>query len=139
MSSLFTSKPIAQHETVVAILRIVVGLLMLYHGLEIFDSSLMQEYSNWEQLKNLPFSLSLVYIGKGLELITGLLFILGFLIRIAALLMIFDMLFICFYLGNGKFWYEDQHSFLFALIGILYYAFGSGKWSLDQFLAKRLS
>ena len=87
--------------------------------------------------KNLSFSLSLVYVGKALELITGLLFILGYLIRIAALLIALEMVFICFYLGNGKFWYEDQHPFLFVLIAIMFYTIGSGKWSLDRIWRKK--
>lgn len=137
MSTIFSSKPIKANESIYASIRIIVGLLMLYHGLEIFNSSLMQEYSSWSQIKKLPLSLNLVYLGKALELVAGLFFILGFLIRIASLFIIIDMVFICFYLGNGKFWYEDQHPFLFALIAILYFAIGSGKWSIDQMKAKR--
>jgi len=137
MGSIFSSQPIKAHESVYALIRIFVGLLMLYHGLEVFDSKLVQEYANWEQFKSLPFSLSLVYIGKGLELISGLFFVLGFLTRISALLMAFDMLFVCFYVGNGIFWYQDQHPFLFAIIALLYFALGSGKWSLDQMMAKK--
>lgn len=137
MGSIFSSQPIKAHESVYALIRIFVGLLMLYHGLEVFDSKLVHEYANWEQFKSLPFSLSLVYIGKGLELISGLFFVLGFLTRISALLMAFDMLFVCFYIGNGIFWYQDQHPFLFAIIALLYFALGSGKWSLDQMMAKK--
>jgi len=137
MSTIFSSKPIKANESVYASIRIIVGLLMLYHGLEIFNSSLMQEYSNWSQIKILPLSLILVYLGKALELVSGLFFILGFLIRIASLLIIIDMVFICFYIGNGKFWYEDQHPFLFAIIAILYFALGSGKWSLNHIRSKK--
>ena len=137
MGSILSPQPIKANESIYASIRVIIGFLMLYHGLEIFDSKLMHEYANWEQFKNLPFSLSLVYVGKGLEFITGLLFVLGFFIRIAALLMAFQMVFICFYLGNGNFWYEDQHPFLFALIAVLYFSLGSGKWSIDQLRAKK--
>lgn len=137
MISPFSSKPIKDNESVYALVRIIVGFLMLYHGLEVFDSKLMLEYSHWDKFKNLPYSLSLIYLGKGLEFITGLFFILGLFTRVAAILMLINMLFICFYVGNGKFWYQDQHPFLFAIIAILYFANGSGKWSIDQFLTKR--
>lgn len=137
MNTLFSSHPIKENESAYALIRILVGFLMLYHGIEIFDSGLMLEYSNWDQFKNLPFSLNWVYLGKGLELITGVCFILGFFTRIAALLMAIDMVCICFYVGSGKFWYEDQHPFLFAIITILYFALGSGKWSIDRMLAKK--
>lgn len=129
---LFSSHRIAGSETFYALVRIIIGLLMAYHGLEVFNSNLMMDYSKWEQFKDLPSPLSIVYIGKGLELITGLFFAFGFLTRISALFMALNMLTICFFIGKGKFWYEDQHPFLFAIIAILFFFFGSGKWSLDK-------
>jgi len=131
-TGLFSSKPLTGNENVYAAIRIIVGLLMAYHGLEVFNSDLMVEYSKWDQFKSLSLSLPIVYIGKGLELITGLLFVLGLFTRISALFMAINMLTICFLVGGGKFWYEDQHPFLFALIAILFFFNGSGKWSLDN-------
>ena len=130
--SLFSSKSLAKSDTVYVLIRIIVGLLMAYHGWEVFNSKLMIEYSKWDQFKDFSIPLLLVYIGKGLELITGLFFIFGFLTRISALLMAINMLAICFFIGNGKFWYEDQHPFLFAIIAILFFFQGSGKWSFDK-------
>jgi putative oxidoreductase len=92
-------------QTGLATIRIITGLLMAYHG--------------W------------VYIGKGLELVTGICFVLGLFTRVAALLMVLDMLFICFKVGNGRFWYEDQHPFIFALLALLFFFTGPVKWSID--------
>jgi putative oxidoreductase len=129
--SLLSPKPIF-YETGLATIRIFVGLLMAYHGWEVFDRSLMEGYMTWDQIKVLPSPEIAVYVGKGMELITGICFTLGFLTRFSAMFMAVDMLFICFYIGNGKFYYQDQHPFLFAMIAIIYFFTGPVKWSLDQ-------
>ena len=117
--------------------RIAVGLLMVYHGKEVFDDKLLTEYSLWEQFKAFPSPKLIVTIGKGTELICGILLTIGFYTRIGALLLILSMLYITFFIGNGTFWYADQHPFLFVLLGLIYLFFGGGKFSLDQtFLRK---
>jgi putative oxidoreductase len=118
-------------QTGLATIRIITGLLMAYHGWEVFDSTKMAEYVKWDVIKTLPAPLAMVYIGKGLELVTGICFVLGLFTRVAALLMVLDMLFICFKVGNGRFWYEDQHPFIFALLALLFFFTGPVKWSID--------
>lgn len=129
---LFSVGPLKWNDTVFAIIRILTGALMLYHGWEVFDAGLMAEYAQWEQFETVPNALALVYVGKGLEFLTGMGFILGFFLRLSALVMAVNMLVVCFFIGNGKFWYQDQHPFLFVLLAILYFFNGSEKWSLDQ-------
>jgi len=119
------------HEGLVFI-RILVGALMAYHGIEIFDRSVMEVYLQWDVIKALPAPEFAVYSGKAVELLTGICFILGVFTRIAALLMMADMLFICFYVGSGRFYYQDQHPFLFALIAFVFFFTGPVKWSLDE-------
>jgi putative oxidoreductase len=34
------------------VVRVVTGLLMIYHGWEVFDASKMQGYTEWEMFKN---------------------------------------------------------------------------------------
>jgi len=124
-------------ENGLAVLRIITGLLMLYHGLEVFNPGKMQEYAKWEVIKVMPSPLLMVYLGKGLEFFTGLCFVVGFATRITALIMAANMLFICFKVGNGKFYYEDQHPFLFALLALVFLFAGPVKWSLDHLIFKR--
>ena len=130
--SLLSPKPLF-FETGIALIRIFVGLMMTYHGWEVFDRATMEPYFEWEQIKGLPappeFS---AYLGKGLELVTGLCLAFGFLTRIAAILLSLNMLFITFYMGNGIFWYQDQHPFLFAILGAVFFFTGPVKWSVDQ-------
>ncbi|WP_337044877.1 DoxX family protein [Emticicia sp. 17c] len=119
------------NNTGFALIRIITGLLMGYHGLEIFESAKMQEYASWDSIKDMPFPLLLAYLGKGSELVGGLLLAFGWQTRIAGVLIGVTMFFICFKIGSGKFWYEDQHPFLFALLGMIYFFAGPGKWSID--------
>jgi putative oxidoreductase len=110
-----------------AVIRIITGLLMAYHGLEVFDRQLMAGYASWEMVRILPFPTLLVYLGKGVELVLGLLLTFGLFMRLAALAMAADMLFICFYIGHGKFYYEDQHPFLFAMLAMVFFFTGPGQ------------
>ena len=136
VNKLFSPLPLWQ-DTGLVILRIVTGLLMMYHGWEVFDSTAIKEYTTWDMIKALPAPLILVYLGKGLELVTGICFVLGLFTRISALLMTVNMLFICFKIGNGKFYYQDQHPFLFAMIAMVFFFTGPVKWSLDKLWFKR--
>ncbi|PVD52671.1 DoxX family protein [Terrimonas sp.] len=118
-------------------IRIIIGLLMVYHGWEVFDKAKMVEYAKWERFNSYAAPAVMVYIGKGAELISGVLLAFGLFTRIAAVILIITMLYICFKVGNGRFWYEDQHPFLFALLGLIYFFAGGGKYSIDNILFKK--
>ena len=132
MTSFFSFSPIYLNNGI-AILRIVVGLLLLYHGIEIFTSETMNTYLQWDMFKG-PYGKFLVYMGKGSEFVTGILLLLGLFTRIGALLMIGNFSYITFFVGEGRFWYQEQHPFMFALFGILFLFTGSGAWSLDKII-----
>ncbi len=123
-------------QTGLAVIRIITGLLMLYHGLEIFDNGKMNEYLKWDVIQKLPLPQVMIYLGKAIELVGGLFFILGLFTRIAAVLMTLNMVFICFFIGSGKFYYEDQHPFIFGLLTLIFFFTGAVKWSLDDMLFK---
>lgn len=130
-SKIFSSAPVSA-EKGLAIVRIIIGLLMAYHGLEVFNSELMQGYANWDQFKGLPAPHFMVYLGKGAELVSGILLTIGLFTRITSVIIIINMLFICFFVGNGQFWYGDQHPFLFAVFGFLFLMTGPGTWSVKM-------
>jgi uncharacterized membrane protein YphA (DoxX/SURF4 family) len=44
------------------------------------------------------------------------------------------MLYVSFFVGHGKIWYEDQHPFLFVLLALVFFFYGPGKMSVDQLL-----
>ena len=109
---------------------------MAYHGLEFFDRPTIEEYLKWDVIKVLPAPEFMVYLGKGGELVSGLCLALGLFTHIAALFMAMDMLFICFKIGGGRFYYQDQHPFIFALIALIFFFTGAGKWSIDKWRSR---
>jgi len=131
----FSPQPLWQN-TGLAILRIITGLLMTYHGWEVFDAVQINEYAKWDSIKTLPQPLLMAYLGKGLELVTGIFLTLGLLTRISALFMAITMLFVSFKIGTGKFYYDDQHPFLFAMLAMVFVFTGPVKWSIDQLIFK---
>jgi putative oxidoreductase len=97
-----------------------------------FGRKAMLPYLDWDVIKSLPAPETFLYIGNGLEFVTGICFVLGSFTRFAAVFMAIDMLFICFKVGGGKFWYQDQYPFLFAMIAMIFFFTGPVKWSLDK-------
>jgi putative oxidoreductase len=119
-----------------AIVRVITGLLLAYHGFEVFDAKLMKDYAQWDMFKDLPIGLVLVYLGKGAEFVAGILLALGLFTKLASVITIITMLGIMFFVGHGKFWYEDQHPFLFVLLALIFLFNGGGRWSIDERLKK---
>jgi putative oxidoreductase len=130
MKKLFSSAPIYP-EKGIALIRIAVGLLLAYHGFEVFDRSTMQSYLTWDSFKSGAGEF-LVYLGKSSEFISGVLLTLGIFTRLGALLAAGTLGYITFFVGNGRFWYQDQHPFMFVLFGLLFFFTGPGAWSLDK-------
>lgn len=132
--SFFSSKPIWQHKGL-AIVRILLGLQILYHGLEVFDSETMRMYTEWDIFKG-DNGLFLVYVGKSTELMSGILITLGLFTRVGCVLVMGALSYVTFFVGGGKFWYQDQHPFMFVLFGLLFLFTGPGAWSLDALIFK---
>lgn len=134
MKKFFSIEGILQ-ESGLALVRVIVGLFLVYHGWEVLDAAKMNEYAAWDNFKQDFSPTFMVYLGKGSELVAGLLLTVGLLTRLACLLIVGTMLYITFFVGHGKFWYEDQHPFLFVLLALVFFFTGPGKWSLDALLA----
>ena len=135
MNKLFSASPLWQ-TTGLVMIRVVTGLLVAYHGWEIFDEKIMSGYLEWDSIKSLPSPKTMVYIGKGLELVAGICLAIGLFTRLAALFIFVDMMFICFYVANGRFYYEDQHPFLFGVLALVFFFTGPVKFGLDNYLFK---
>ena len=136
MNRFFSPSPLWQQEGI-AIVRIIVGFFMIYHGWEVFDAAKMKEYTTWNTFKDYGAPAFMVYLGKGAELVGGILLTLGLFTRLACLIIAGTMLYIVFFVGNGKFWMQDQHPFLFVLLAFVFFFTGPGKWSLDQLIFRR--
>lgn len=115
------------------LVRIIVGIFLIYHGWEIFDKTKMQEYLTWENFRD-PGKSYLPYLGKSMELSAGILLFLGLFTRLSALLIMGTLGYIAFFVGGGKIWYEDQYPFLFVMLALVFIFTGPGNFSLDKFL-----
>ncbi|MEP7376247.1 MAG: DoxX family protein [Chitinophagaceae bacterium] len=133
MNKIFSSSPLWQAEGLFLI-RIIVGFFMIYHGCEVFSEEKMKPYFEWDVFKKFSSPALIVYTGKIAELVAGILLVIGLFTRAASLVLIFTMLYISFFVGHGKVWYDDQHPFLFVLLGLVFFFTGGGKWSVDQLL-----
>ncbi len=134
MNAFFSPSPIWLNKGI-AIIRIIVGLMMIYHGHEVFRPELMKGYMEWE-IFNSPPARFMVYVGKSTELLSGILIFFGLLTRVGALLLIGTLSYVTFFVGQGRFWYEEQHPFMFVLFGLVFLFTGPGAWSLDALIFK---
>ncbi|MEZ4972805.1 MAG: DoxX family protein [Cyclobacteriaceae bacterium] len=134
LKSIFSPSPLWFPQGL-ALIRIIVGALIFYHGLEIFQPSVMETYFTWEIFGS-PAAKFWVYLGKTSEFLAGISLMLGLFTRLGAIAVIGVLSYVTFFVGQGRFWYEEQHSFLFVLFGILFLFTGPGTWALDSRLFK---
>jgi putative oxidoreductase len=122
-----------------AVIRIFAGILILLHGKMVFDSQIMNGMA--ESLSNdmgMPFPLLMAYLAKGSEFFGGLLLALGLLTRFVTILLIITMAVAAFVAHHGQITGDGEHAFLFLLIFVAFFIIGSGKWSADYLLKKRM-
>jgi len=132
MNKFLSSSPIWQTNGLFLI-RIIFSIFLLIHGMEVFDPEKMKNYAGWDTFKS---SSLLPYIGKVAEFVAGVLMLLGLFTRLACLVIIGTFGYITFFIGHGKFWMDDQHPFLFVLLGLVFLFMGGGKISFDHLLFK---
>ena len=113
--------------------------MLVYHGWEVFDKELMKGYANWDTFKGFSMPAFMPYLGKSSELVAGILLTIGLLTRVACIIMLGTFIYITFFVGHGKFWYEDQHPFMFVLIALVFIFTGPGNYSADAGLFNRKS
>jgi putative oxidoreductase len=137
MSNLFSSRPLSQN-TGIALVRIITGILLVWHGWETFDAEKMKMYTGWFIERKYSNPAIWAYAGKVAELLAGIGFILGLFTRLASLAAIAAFAGIIFILGDkGKIFEGDQHPFLFILLAVVFFFTGPGAVSLDGLLFKK--
>jgi len=136
MKKILSAEPVWLNEGL-GLIRIVTGVFLIYHGWEVFDPVKMKEYAQWDLFKNSGMPSFLPYLGKGSEFVSGLMLAAGAFSRVACIILTGTMLYITFFIGHGKIWYEDQHPFLFVLLAMVFFFAGPGRWSVDRGLFQR--
>ena len=135
----FLSPAPVWQQTGIILIRLMVGLFMCYHGSEVFDHQKMGDYAKWMTDLHFPSPYLMAFLGKGTELVAGILLLTGFLTRIAVVALIITMLIITFFMGKGNIFMDDQHPFLFVLLLLAIFFTGPGKFSLDNLLFREKS
>jgi putative oxidoreductase len=138
MKRFFSPAPLWQSNGL-ALIRIGVGGFLIYHGCEMFDTPVMNEYFKWDMFKDSSLARISVYGGKVAELLSGIMLVLGLFTRIACIILICTLGYIAFFVGHGKIWYEDQYPFLFVVIGLIFIFTGPGAFCLDNVIFKNKS
>jgi putative oxidoreductase len=122
-----------------AIIRIITGILILKHGLVVFDIAGMNEMADYLKKElGLPLPFLMAYLAKGTELFGGLLFALGLLTRIVSIPLIITMVIAVFGAHHGQVAGEGEHAFLYLLLFVAFFFIGSGKWSVDFQINKKM-
>ena len=137
MNKLFSSAPISQNYGI-ALVRIITGVLLVWHGWETFNPEDMTKYTGWFIDKKYPNPAVWAYAGKIAELLAGIGFVLGLFTRLASLAAIAAFAGIIFILGDkGKIFQGDQHPFLFILLALVFFFTGPGAIAIDNYLFKK--
>jgi len=118
--------------------RIITGILLVWHGWETFQAEKMNMYTGWFTERHYSNPAAWAYAGKIAELLAGIGFVLGLFTRLAALAAIAAFAGIIFILGDkGKIFEGDQHPFLFILLSLVFLWEGPGPISADRLLFGR--
>ena len=119
------------------LVRIFAGIIIARYGLEIFSHDKMQGNADWLTDIHLPAPVFMAYLGKGTELIGGILLIIGLCTRLAAIALVITMSVVIFLMGKGNIFGDEQLPFLLLLLFVSFIFSGAGKWSLDYLLFER--
>lgn len=137
MNNFFSPSPFFQ-KTGLALVRIITGAFLIYHGWEMFDAEKTTMYAGWFAERKYANPQAMVYMGKIAELLAGIGFVLGLFTRLASVTTIVVFAGIIFLLGDkGKIFQGDQHPFLFILVALVFIFTGPGALALDNLFFKR--
>lgn len=118
----------------IVVVRIALGLLLLFHGWQLFENRDMDGFADLLFNMSIPFPEAMAYTGKLVELAGGFFLILGLFTRPITVLLLLNYLFITFVMGKGDIFAADQHPFLLALFSLLFFFTGAGRISVDYIL-----
>lgn len=131
MSWLLSSKPLSNKG--IAVVRVIVGVLLIIHGTQVFQTNEMSDYGPWLSDLGVPFPLASAYAGKLIELLGGICLVTGLFLRVACLMLMATFLFISVVMGGGKILTDAQHAFVFFLFSLLFLFCGDSGYSIRRF------
>lgn len=113
--------------------RVIVGVLLIIHGTQVFQTNEMSDYGPWLSDLGVPFPLASAYAGKLIELLGGICLVTGLFLRVACLMLMATFLFISVVMGGGKILTDAQHAFVFFLFSLLFLFCGDSGYSIRRF------
>jgi putative oxidoreductase len=130
---LFGTEPLNQFY--ILVLRIVMGILFINHGHELFNSKAMLGFAGWlDKDLHFPKPILMAYLRTGAEFFGGIMLILGLFTRIGALLIMFTMLVAAFIADKGDFFGDGEMAFAYAAVMLTIFLAGPSKLSLDYYI-----
>jgi putative oxidoreductase len=122
----------------ISLLRIWCGVIFIRYGLSLFSPPSMSDFASTLQPLHIPFPAVAAYLCKATEFIGGILFVIGFLRRPAALLIAIDMMVATFVFHKGLLLRNGMTTFTLLLCCLTIALLGPDKLSLDRAVANRL-
>ena len=127
-SIFFSSRPFFSQG--LAIVRVVVSVMIFYHGLEFFDPAAMKDLRNFLTDMHCPAPGFMAPFAKMVEMAGGTLLAVGLFTRWVCLPLMFEMLLVTWWMGGGSIFVSEGSS-LFFLLFLSFFITGPGSWSLD--------
>lgn len=118
----------------IALVRIMVGIMLIFHGWQLFTAHDMGLFTDLFFNMSIPFPEAVAYTGKIIELVGGLLLVVGLFTRLVTALLFISFLLVTFGLGEGRILSDNQLPFLYALISLIFFFTGAGRLSIDFIL-----
>lgn len=137
-SFLFSAEPL--WPAGLALVRVVTGLLLMRHGLDVFDGEGMREMGTWLATDlHLPAGLVMAYLAKGSEFFGGLLLALGLATRVAAFSLLVTMAVAVLGAHGDDILGKGETALLYLLLALTFLFVGPGRWSVDYWLQGKSS
>lgn len=123
----------------IALLRIWCGVIFIRYGMNLFSAASMADFASTLHTKHIPFPLVAAYLCKSTEFFGGILLVIGFFRRPAALFIAFDMTVATFVFHQGMLLQNGMTTFTFLLCCLTILLLGPDKLSLDHTVSNRLA
>jgi putative oxidoreductase len=122
----------------IAFLRVWCGVIFIRYGLTLFTPASMADFASTLQPLPIPFPGVAAYLCKTTEFIGGILLVIGFLRRPAALLIAIDMTVATFVFHKGLLLRNGMTTFTLLLCCLTIFLLGPDRFSLDRAVASQL-
>ena len=122
----------------ISFLRIWCGVIFIRYGLSLFSQASMSDFASTLQPLHIPFPSVGAYLCKTTEFIGGILLVIGFLRRPAALLIAIDMTVATFVFHKGLLLRNGMTTFTLLLCCLTIFLLAPDRLSLDCAVANRL-